>query len=144
MSEQSVANRNVFRRCVEDVWNRGDLDILGEVIHPSFLRHHERNQDEDVHGPEGFRRWVVQTRQAFPDIEIAVEKLIAEQDRVMAHLHARGTHEGELKGVAASGIEIEWTVTAVIRFADGRIVECWAIADTLGILQRLGQIPAVG
>lgn len=146
MSEQDTGeyNKDVVRRCLQDIWNAGNLDAVAALIHPNFLRHHERNPDEDVHGLEGFRKWVSQTRQALPDIKLTIEKILAENNQVMAHLHGRATHKGELKGVMATGNEIEWTVTTIIRLADGKIVECWAIADTLGILQRLGQIPPIG
>ncbi len=82
------------------------------------------------------------TRQALPDLRFTVERIFGEADRVMAYVRGRATHKGELKGVSATGTEIEWTVTTFVRLADGKIVECWAIADTLGILQRLGANPA--
>ena len=141
--DMNEANKGVVERCFADVWNNGKMDVVVELVHPNFIRHHERNQDEDVHGVEGFRRWVSDTRQALPDLRLTVERMFGEADRVMAHVRGRATHKGELKGVPATRNEIEWTVTTFVRLADGKIVECWAIADTLGILQRLGQIPAL-
>lgn len=137
-------NKGIVQRCFDDIWNSGKMDVVAEIVHPNFIRHHERNQDEDVHGLEGFGRWVSQVRQALPDLRLTVERMFGESDRVMAHVRGRATHKGELKGVPATGTEIEWTVTTFVRLADGKIVECWAIADTLGILQRLGQIPPLG
>ena len=138
------SNKGIVQRCFDEVWNGGNMAAVAELVHPTFIRHHERNQDEDLHGLEGFQRWVSQTRVALPDLRLTVERMFGEGDRVMAHVRGRGTHKGELKGVAATGIELEWTITAFVRLADGKIVECWAIADTLGILQRLGQIPSLG
>jgi predicted ester cyclase len=32
----------------------------------------------------------------------------------------------------------------IFRIADGKLVECWAEADMLGVLQQLGAIPTPG
>jgi steroid delta-isomerase-like uncharacterized protein len=134
-------NKRIVERCLNDIWNQGKMDAVADLVHPNFIRHHQRNQDQDLHGVEDFRGWVSQTRQALPDLRFTIEQIFGETDRVMAHVRGRATHKGELKGVPATGTEIEWTVTTFIRLADGKIVECWAVADTLGILQQLGAIP---
>jgi predicted ester cyclase len=136
-------NKRIVQRCFDDVWNNGRLDAVAELVHPNFIRHHERNQDEDLHGVEGFRQWVIRTRQALP-LRLTTELIFGEADRVMAHVRGRATHKGELKGVPATGTEIESTVTTFVRLADGKIVECWVIADTLGVLQQLGTVPRIG
>ena len=52
---------------------------------------------------------------------------------------AYATHDrGELMGVAPTGKQVTWTQISVVRFSQGRIVEDWAVADELGILQQLG------
>jgi len=38
-------------------------------------------------------------REAFPDIQIKIEDLIAEGDKVVARITAQGTHQGELMGI---------------------------------------------
>jgi predicted ester cyclase len=43
--------------------------------------------------------------------------------------------------VPATGAEVDYTVTTLVRLADGRIVECWVIADEFGVLQQLGAAP---
>ena len=119
-------NKRVVERCFTDIWNDGNLDAVNELIHPNIVRHHERNQDEDLHGLEEFR--------------LTIEQLFGEADRVMAYVRGKATHNGEFMGVPATGSAIEWTATALVRVADGKIAECWVIADTLGILQQLGVI----
>jgi hypothetical protein len=56
VSDASALDRNkdLVRRCVEEIWNRGETFVIAELVHPSFRRHHERNQDQDTHGVEGF------------------------------------------------------------------------------------------
>lgn len=146
MTEPSLLERNkaVVRRCIEEVWERGDTAVIDQIVHPSFRRHHERNQDQDAHGVEGFAAWVREVRGGMPDLKVSVVLMVAENDVVMVYLQCSATHHGVVKGVAASDTPLAFTVTAIVRLAEEKICECWAIADTLGILQRLGAVAPVG
>lgn len=138
------ANKDIVRRCFEDVWNSGRLDAVAELVHPNFIRHHERNQDEDLHGVDGFRDWVARTREGLRDVRLTIQLIFAEGDRVMAHVRGHATHGGSLKGVPATGTPIDFTATTLTRLADRKIVECWVIADTLGILRQIRAVPQSG
>lgn len=137
-------NKDLVRRCVEQVWNGGRAELIPNLVHPSFRRHHERDPDRDVYGQEGFSAWVDGVRTALPDLSLAILLLFAENDRVMWHLRGTATHRGELGGVPATGTMLNFTVTGVARIAEGKIAECWMIPDTLGIGQQLGVIPSLG
>ena len=146
MNDASLLERNkaIVRRCIDEVWNGGDMGVIAEIVDPSFRRHHERNQDQDAHGLEGFTAWVREVRNGMPDLKVSIVLMVAENDRVMVHLQCSGTHQGALKGVAASNTPLAFTMTAIVRLAEEKLRECWAIADTLGILQRLGAVASLG
>jgi predicted ester cyclase len=57
---------------------------------------------------------------------------------------ARGTHRGELMGIAPTGKQVTVTGINIERIANGKLVEGWSNYDTLGMLQQLGVIPAPG
>jgi predicted ester cyclase len=137
-------NKDIVRRCIEEVWERGETSAVAELVHPSFRRHHERNQDHDTHGVEGFAAWVREVRGGMPDLKANIVLMVAENDLVMTYLQCTATHQGELKGVAASNTPLSFTTPAIVRLAEDKICECWAIADTLGILQRLGAVTSLG
>ena len=137
-------NKKIVRRCVEQLWNEGKTELIAELIHPNFIRHHERNQDEDIHGIEGAKVWLTQTRLALSNLEFTIERIFAENDRVMVYLRGRGDQKSDLKDGGVTNTELTWTATTLLRMADGKIAECWLIVDTLGILQRLGVIAAIG
>ena len=67
--------------------------------------------------------------------------MIAEGDRVVARYSARGTHLGELMGIAPTGREITLTGIAIRRFSEGRIAETREEYDALGLLHQLGAGP---
>jgi predicted ester cyclase len=48
---------------------------------------------------------------------------------------------GQYRGIVATGKRVKWTQISVVRVFHGRIVEDWAVADELGILQQMGALP---
>ena len=79
---------------------------------------------------------------AFPGYELIAEDLVAEGDKVAVRATARGRHLGEFNGIPASGNEFSIPLMLIYRIANGRIVEHWMTADSLGLLQQLGVVPA--
>jgi len=53
----------------------------------------------------------------------------------------RGTHDGELTGVAPTGRTIAVEAQSIFRVADGKIAEEWTVWDALGMLQQVGAAP---
>ena len=136
-------NKSVVRRCVEEVWNQGKLEAIPDVVHPAFRLHHQRNQDKDVYGIEGFATWVRKTRERMPDLTLSAGLTLAESDRVMVRMDAEGTQRGMPAGVGRE-TRLAFTVTGLTRLIEGKIAECWVIPDTLAILQQLGEVEPVG
>jgi steroid delta-isomerase-like uncharacterized protein len=91
---------------------------------------------------DGFMQAVRTTREAFPDVHVGIEDMIAEGDRVMFRDTARATHLGDFQDVPASGRQLAWTEMHFFRIRDGRIAEHWANFDQLGILMQMGAVPA--
>ena len=62
---------------------------------------------------------------ACSDIEVELDELIAEDDRVVARWHGPGLHTAEFLGVAATGRSGGGACITIFRCADGRIAEGW-------------------
>lgn len=133
-------NKDLVRRTVDVLWNEGALDRAGEFLHPAVRRHHERNPDADLHGLDAIRAALAGLRGRVPDSRLEVVRLFAEGDRVMVYLAGQGAVAGQ----GAPGTALTFTVTAIVRIADGLIAEIWLIADTLGLLQQLGAVRRFG
>jgi steroid delta-isomerase-like uncharacterized protein len=138
MSEQNKAR---IRRVIEEVYNRGDLSVVDEVAASDLVIH---ASSQDIRGREGAKQYVATLRAAFPDLHFTIEDQIAEGDRVVTRWTARGTHRGEFQSVPATGRKIRLEGTDIDRMADGKVVECWAHVDELGLMQQLGVIKADG
>jgi predicted ester cyclase len=81
---------------------------------------------------------------AFPDLQGTVEDVVGEGDKVASRLRWRGTHQGELMGIPPSGKQVDFTLQAIHRIAEGKIVEGWVNYDTLGMMRQIGAIPEPG
>jgi predicted ester cyclase len=84
-------------------------------------------------------------RRAFPDSYFTVEDMMAEADKVATRKTFHGTHdEGEFMGIPPSGRSVTMGLIDIMRISEGRVVEHWAMGDTLGMIQQLGVIPQAG
>ena len=81
---------------------------------------------------------------AFPNYEFIAEDMIAEGDKVVVRSTFRGTHKGDLMGIAPTGKQVTMPLILIYRLADDKIVEHWMQADALGMMQQLGVIPPMG
>jgi len=135
-------NKAIVRRSVEDVWNQGNLDMVDQLEADNSLSHGYLVNPEFGTGPQGTKRFVAAYRTAFPDVRMVIEALIAEGDKVAVHWIARGTHQGALLGLPATGKEVLTTGTFFYRIADGKIVEVWGDWDRLGFMEQIGGLPA--
>ena len=91
---------------------------------------------------EGLRRFYSGLWNAFPDLEISVDSLVAEEERVAWRLSVRGTHEAEFRGIPATGTEVTFGAQYMFAFHDGKIVTRWTNFYRLGVLVQLGAVAA--
>ena len=128
-------NRAIFRRYIEEVWNQTNLEVVDEI----FDRYISHQPDGSVleRGPEDVKRFVGEFRSAFPDLRLSIDDQIAEGDKVMIRETARGTHQGELRGMAPTGEEMEIKGIAIFRFSSqGKVVESWDSYDQLSLMRQ--------
>jgi steroid delta-isomerase-like uncharacterized protein len=132
-------NKTIARRFNEEVWGRGDEAALEELLDPDFVDHDALpGQSPDR---EGHRQILAAFRSAFPDLSVTTEDVVAEGDKVVSRWTARGTHQGDLMGIAPTGNGVTIKGIDVLRIAEGRISERWSQFNDLEVMQQLGAIP---
>jgi steroid delta-isomerase-like uncharacterized protein len=138
MSEE---NKALLRRWFEEVWNKGRAEAIDELFAGDGTAHGLADAGgQSLRGPAGFRPYFQKLRDALPDIEVVVEDLVAEGDKVAARCTVRGTHRGDALGFAASGRAVDFTGICIVRVRDGRIVEAWNNFDFMSMFQQLGAL----
>jgi len=134
-------NKDTFRRYVEEVWKDEKLDIADDVFAEKYLSHQSDGTTLE-RGPEDVKKFVMEYRSAFSDIEDIVEDIIGEGDRVVTRWTLRVTHTGDFRGILATGKRITITGIGIFRFSEeGKVVESWDSLDQLGMLRQLGALP---
>ncbi|HEY0072005.1 MAG TPA: ester cyclase [Chloroflexia bacterium] len=128
-------NVEVYRR-VFDAVNGGDEAALDDLLTEGVVDNNPIPGQEP--GIAGFKQWMRYVRTAFPDVHVTVEDTLSQGDRVAGRVTWRGTHEGPLAGVAASGKPVQFTAIHIVRFENGKAAEWWGVADLLGALQQIG------
>ncbi|MBW3628612.1 MAG: ester cyclase [Gemmatimonadetes bacterium] len=136
------ANENgaVVRRFIDEVFNGGNFSAAEEILAPDYVHHDPATADMGS-GREGLEQMVTFYRQAFPDFSVKLDDQIIAEDKVVERWTGRGTHQGALMGIPATGRTITATGISIHRLAGGKIAETWTIFDTAGMLRQLGMVP---
>jgi steroid delta-isomerase-like uncharacterized protein len=121
MSEQ---NEQLVRQYYDQVINGRDLEAVGEYF-----------ADERI--VEGVRRGCFSYFTAFPDLHVALDEFIVQDDRVFLRSTMTGTHDGEYKGIPPTGRHIATEAAEVFRIDDGKFIGYWCMTNVAGLLRQL-------
>jgi steroid delta-isomerase-like uncharacterized protein len=136
MSEE---NKQLLRRWFEEVWNNGRAEVIPELFAEDGIAHGLSDDPaKPVRGPRDYTPFHAQFREAFPNMKIVIEDMVAEGDKVTARCSVRGKHEGNFRGIAPTQSPIDFTGITIVRIADGKIVEAWNNFDFTTMNKQLG------
>lgn len=122
----SMESKRVVSRFIEEVFIEHDTSRIAELV----------SNEELIQVAPGMLA-------AFPDIEMTVEDLIAEDDLVAVRVTATASHLGDLWGTPATGKRWSASASAWYRVRDERIAEYWINWDWLAIMEQLGTVQRV-
>jgi len=132
-------NKAIVRRYIEEVLNNQQHDLIEEFLAETV----------EFHGPTGsfiglteVTEWSAMFGAAFPDWHTTIEDMVAEGDKVVVRMTSRGTHQGEIEGIPATGKPYTQHAFIIYRLTNGKIVEGSVQTDILSMMQQLGLMPA--
>ena len=135
-------NKAIARRWGAEVWGKGSLAAVDELYAADFARHSALpGMTPDR---EGYKQGVSMNFAVFGDVQSTLEDIVAEGDKVAVRWTWRGTHKGELMGIAPTGKQVMITGIGILRIVGGKIVEEWGEMDSVGMMQQLGVFPPPG
>ena len=137
MSEE---NKAIFRRLLEEFWVKGKLDVADELLAPDFVYHGP--DAEEPRDREGYKQDTMEYGSSCIDVQATVEDIVAEGDKVAVRYIWSGIHTGGLWGAPPTEKRLTMRVIAILRIADGKIVDEWDMYDSLDLNRQLGLIPA--
>jgi steroid delta-isomerase-like uncharacterized protein len=121
MSEEMKA---LVRSYYAEVLNGRDLDRVEEYY-------------ADPRLVEGVRRGCFAYFQSFPDLHISVDELIQEGNKVFSRSTMTGTHDGEYKGIPATGRHVAAESAEVFTIEGGKFVGYWCMTNVAGLMRQL-------
>lgn len=117
-------NKAVVRRYIEEVINKGNLDLIDTLFAPNMR--------------EKVRDFLTNGGDPFPDGQEEIKDMLAEGDKVMVWWLFHGTHQGEFLGIPATGKPFEIVGFAVYDFENGQIVDDLMSMDWYDMLTQVG------
>lgn len=135
-------NKLLVRRFYEEIVNTGNVNNIKDLISNEYTEVSEGKRY--AVGIDGAKAHIIGVRETYPDLEISIERQIAEGEWVVTCITARGTHKGTWIGIKPTGKPVAFTGVNVDRVVDGKIVEHGGAANMLGPLLEIGAIRVVG
>jgi len=130
-------NKDLVRSSTEEFWNKRDLAAFGRFHAANFASH---AADGEM-SCEQYRALCQAFFTGFPDLQITIDDLVAEGDKVTKVWTARCTHKGNFMGIPATGKRVVVKGIYVYRVEGGKFAENWISMDNLGMMQQIGAIP---
>jgi steroid delta-isomerase-like uncharacterized protein len=142
-TDEEARNTATFRR-FHEATNSGDPELVAqaidELVDPDVLI--RTPLPIQTTGVEALKQVWAMLLQGLPDLQITVEDVLAEGDKVVCRNTVTGTHHGEYMGVPPTGKSITYNEIFIFRLVDGRIAETWGVVDVLSQLRQLGVFPS--
>ncbi len=130
-------NKAIVQRYVDEIQNKHNLDAIEDIFSSDFIDHMD-SFGGLFQGLDGLKRGYSHQLTAFPDLQMTVQKLIAEDDKVVVYKTGTGTHCEEYNGIPATGKKIKFTNVYIFRIKDKKIAEYWGLFDEYGVKRQLG------
>ena len=135
--------KSMVRRFYEEVETGQRLELVEELIHPDFRDVHNSAAPFPVVGVEVVKKLATGLHHAL-DLRIEILDLVAEGDKVTAHINCHVTHKADFMGKPPTGQQYEMQGVEIFRGKDGKLAERWVFIDQMPMMRALGVIPTPG
>jgi steroid delta-isomerase-like uncharacterized protein len=133
-----MPSENLIRTFIDEAFNKGNLSILQEVIHPDYQY---LSPDSQLKGIDQLREFIQAFRSAFPDLNLKIDDFFSSNDRTCTAFTLKGTHEKDFMGIPATKKFVEIQGMVISRIKNNKILKDREILDNLTFLQQLGALP---
>ncbi len=139
-----AGNKASIQELIDQVINTGRPELCGRYLAADRVDHQDYGMPPGMaDGHEGFRRVLGGFIDAFPDLHLTIEFMVADGEKLVAHLVTEGTHRGSFMGTPPPGKRFRVNGVDIFAFnKDGLVSDHWGAFDTFGMMTQLGLIPA--
>ena len=133
-TEENIA---IVHRYLDEVVNTGNLDAARNLFTADHVAHYAGFPA--LHGHEDWKQLTSVSYNGFPDTHTTFEDEMAVGDKVIVRYTVRATHKGDFMNIPATNKPVKYSGIAIFRIANGKIAEQWQEADTIGLMQQIGE-----
>ncbi len=128
---------DLVQRFYRDAWNRWDDGAPEELLAVDFV--FRGSLGDEARGRDGFRAYREKVREVFPDFHNEVRELVVSGEQAAVRLLCTGHHNGDLFGIAPTGLQVAYEAAAFFRSCDGQLRETWVLGDLDGLRDQLSR-----
>ncbi|OON42001.1 ester cyclase [Izhakiella australiensis] len=144
MSSLDQQQLDAQRHAVETIYrafSENKPDLLNDVVTPDW-------QDiplapGQAPGPAGLKPIIAAFVSAMPDVTIIIHELMQLPNKIAVRAEIRGTHQGEIFGIPASGKAVSFSLHEFHHLQGDKVVTTWHQEDWLSFFHQVGQFPPV-
>ncbi|KAG7345634.1 SnoaL-like polyketide cyclase [Nitzschia inconspicua] len=127
--------RELVKKFITDIWNRGEVDLIPIICHPSLRFNGHVGMDRVGH--EGFARMVTTVREALTDYHCEIHSMVVESTKAFCRLRFTGKHTGNLLGYPPTGKTVAWMGASEFTCKNGKILKVWELGDLKSLEEQL-------
>jgi hypothetical protein len=118
-----------------EIYNSKDYQAMYKYFVPNYYDH----SLPQVRSIEDAIAILKQTHASFPDLQVTIDDLIEEENKVVFRGHFTATHLGEFVGFASSGLRVEFEALEIFKLENQKITESWGYWPMTNILRQINQ-----
>ena len=122
---QEETNKDIVRRYFDERWNARNYGVVDELDGSGDIEEH--------------KAWLAQVHALFSESRLTIGDMVAEGDRVALHWKTAGVLRDQYEGFGSPGEHVVYSGIALLRIADGKIVDDVAYSEGFGTV-LLGQM----
>jgi steroid delta-isomerase-like uncharacterized protein len=140
MTGQNGHNLNPILAQLVNAWNSHDAERVASFYAADYVGS-DVSESVQQRGPEGIRHTVQRYLNAFPDLQLTLDETIVNDNRAAIKMTVRGTHQGGIMNIPATGRLAELHGVAFLAFENGKITRASYLWDVAGFLRGIGLLP---
>ena len=125
----SQENKDLVVKWFEEVWNKRNLSAIPTMYYHAGKSHGFPDPDSVTNSPEEFAKHTKAFLDAFSDLRVDIDDLVAEGDRVAVRWTAKMTHTGDGLGLPATSKRVQVAGSSFVICRNNQIAEGWNYAD---------------
>jgi steroid delta-isomerase-like uncharacterized protein len=134
-SSMSSENKSLVEKHIDLSWNKGKYGLLQQIVAKGFR--YQTTFKEGFRDFDGYVEYVEDIRRSVPDLEVSIEEIMAEENKVITFSTFCGSFNKPLFGMPANGKVIAFSAASVWTIYRGKIIEQTTMVDLAGLQRQL-------